>query len=78
MPELVADEHFRARDVIVTAERAGGEPFEQTGFVLAGMDHDQAAPVVRDATVTDTDALLAEVGYTAEAIASLRAEGAVA
>lgn len=78
VPELTADEHFRARDVIVTAERSGGEPFEQTGFVLAGMDRQQPAPQVRDATVTDTDALLAEVGYTPEAIASLRAEGAVA
>ncbi|MBX3284869.1 MAG: CoA transferase [Actinobacteria bacterium] len=78
VPELAADEHFRARDVIVTAEREGGDPFEQTGFVLAGMDRHQPAPHVRDATTTDTDALLAEVGYSAEAIASLRAEGAVA
>jgi alpha-methylacyl-CoA racemase len=78
VPELTVDEHFRARDVIVTAERAAGESFEQTGFVLAGMDRAQPAPQVRDATATDTDALLAEVGYTAEAIASLRAEGAVA
>jgi alpha-methylacyl-CoA racemase len=78
VPELTADEHFRARDVIVTAEREGGGSFEQTGFVLAGMDRDQPAPLVRDATVTDTDALLAEVGYDLETIASLRAEGAIA
>ena len=78
VPELVEDEHFRARDAIVTAHRVDGDAFEQTGFVLAGMDHGQAAPVVRDATVTDTDALLASVGYDADTIASLRAEGAVA
>jgi hypothetical protein len=42
------------------------------------MDHDQAAPVVRDGTVTDTDAVLADAGYDADAIAALRAEGAVA
>ena len=42
------------------------------------MGHGQGAPIVRDATVTDTDALLAEVGYDADTVASLRAEGAVA
>ena len=78
VPELVEDAQYRARDAIVTAHRPGHDAFEQVGFVLAGMDHDQAAPIVRDATVTDTGALLAEVGYDAETIASLRAEGAVA
>ena len=78
VPDLVEDEHFRERDAIVTAHRPGHDAFEQVGFVLAGMDHDQAAPMVRDATATDTDDLLAEVGYDAEAIVALRAEGAVA
>ena len=63
---------------MVSATRTGGESFEQTGFVLAGMDRDQPAPVVREATATDTDSVLAEVGYDAEAIADLRARGAVA
>jgi alpha-methylacyl-CoA racemase len=78
VPELVEDAQYRARDAIVTAHRPGAAAFEQVGFPLAGMDHDQVAPVVRDATVTDTGAVLAEVGYDAESIASLRAEGAVA
>lgn len=78
VPELVEDEHYRARGAIVTAHRPGHEAFEQVGFPLAGMGHDQATPVVRDATVTDTGAVLAEVGYDADTIASLRAEGAVA
>jgi alpha-methylacyl-CoA racemase len=78
VPELAEDAQYRARDAIVTAHRADAPAFEQVGFVLAGMDHDQAAPIVRDATVTDTGALLAEVGYDADTIASLRAEGAVA
>ena len=78
VPDLVEDEHFRDREVIVTAHRPGHDAFEQVGFVLAGMDHDQGAPIVRDATATDTDALLAEAGYDADAIAALRAEGAVA
>mgnify|MGYP000042896478 FL=1 len=78
VPELVEDDHFRAREAIITAHRPGHDAFEQVGFVLAGMDHDQAAPVVREGTITDTDALLAEAGYDADAIATLRAEGAVA
>jgi crotonobetainyl-CoA:carnitine CoA-transferase CaiB-like acyl-CoA transferase len=64
--------------VIVTAHRPDADAFEQVGFVLAGQAKDQAAPVVREATVTDTDAVLVEAGYSAEAIAALRAEGAVA
>jgi alpha-methylacyl-CoA racemase len=78
VPELVADEHYRARDVIVTAERPGHDAFEQVGFVLAGMDRSQPSPTVRDATETDTDALLAAAGLSPEQIAALRAEGAVA
>ncbi len=78
VPELVEDVQYRARDAIVTAHRPDHPAFEQVGFVLAGMDHDQSAPIVRDGTVTDTGALLAEAGYDAEAIAFLRAEGAVA
>lgn len=78
VPELVEDEQFRARDAVITAHRVGADAFEQVGFVLAGMDHGQGAPVVRDATETDTDALLAEAGYDPETIAALRAEGAVA
>jgi len=78
VPELVDDPHFRARSVIVTADRPGHEPFEQTGFVLAGQDREQPTPVVRDATVTDTDALLAAAGYSPTEIDTLRAQGAVA
>jgi alpha-methylacyl-CoA racemase len=78
VPDLVEDEHFRDRDVIVTAHRPDDDAFEQVGFVLAGQAKDQAAPIVRDATATDTDAVLAEAGYSVDDIAALRAEGAVA
>lgn len=78
VPELVEDDHYRDREVIITAHRPGHDAFEQVGFVLAGMDHGQHAPVVRDGAITDTDDLLAAVGYDAHAIAALRAEGAVA
>ena len=78
IPEVVADPHLRARNVFVEAERTNGEHFGQVGWVLAGMARDQAAPLVRDATVTDTDALLADAGFDSETLAAMRAEGVLA
>ena len=78
VPELVHDAHLRARDVFVEATAAERGAFEQVGWVLAGMDREQPGPVVRDATITDTDALLGEVGYSAAEIAALREQGAAA
>jgi alpha-methylacyl-CoA racemase len=77
VPELVRDAHLRSRNAFVQATAEHGE-FEQVGWVFAGMDRDQPGPVVRDATVTDTDALLGEVGYSAAEIAALREQGAAA
>ncbi len=78
VPELVRDAHLRARNVFVEASAPEQGTFEQVGWVLAGMDRGQPGPVVRAATVTDTDALLAEVGYSAAEIAALRDEGVAA
>jgi alpha-methylacyl-CoA racemase len=78
VPELVRDAHLRARDVFVEATATGHGAFEQVGWVLAGMDRAQGGPVVRDATVTDTDAVLREAGYSAAEIAALRNEGVAA
>jgi alpha-methylacyl-CoA racemase len=78
VPELVNDAHLRARDVFVRASAPDHGPFEQVGWVLAGMDRNQPGPTVRPATVTDTDALLREVGYSAAEITALRAEGVAA
>jgi alpha-methylacyl-CoA racemase len=78
VPELVHDAHLRARHVFVDATAAEHGEFEQVGWVLAGMDRDQPGPVVRDPTVTDTDALLGEVGYSAAEIVALREEGVAA
>ena len=78
MPELVRDAHLRARHVFVEATAAEHGGFEQVGWVFAGMDRAQPGPVVRDATITDTDALLREVGYSAAEIAALRDEGVAA
>jgi alpha-methylacyl-CoA racemase len=78
VPEVVRDAHLRARDVFVEATAPAHGRFEQVGWVLAGMDRDQPGPVVRDATVTDTDALLKEAGYSVAEIAALREEGVAA
>jgi alpha-methylacyl-CoA racemase len=78
VPELVSALHFRERAVFTKATADGHDDFEQVGWVLAGMDRTQPAPIVREATVTDTDALLREVGYSASEIATLREEGVAA
>jgi alpha-methylacyl-CoA racemase len=78
IPEVVADPHLQARNVFVEARRTEGPAFRQVGWVLAGMDREQPPPVVRDATVTDTDALLIGAGFDEHTVASLRAEGVVA
>ena len=39
--------------------------FEQVGWVLAGMERDQVPEELRSSSVTDTDELLADAGYTA-------------
>lgn len=72
VPELVRDEHFRARNVFVDAGQT-----EQAGWLFAGMDRERAGEI-RDLTVTDTDALLRDAGYTAEEIRALRDEGVAA
>ncbi|MEP6626132.1 MAG: CaiB/BaiF CoA-transferase family protein [Acidimicrobiia bacterium] len=78
VPELVRDDHLRARDVFVTATREAGDEFEQVGWVLAGADRSQPGPVAREPGFTDTDAILDEAGFSSKDIAMLREEGAVA
>jgi alpha-methylacyl-CoA racemase len=78
VPELVKEPHFRERDVFVQATSAGHGEFEQVGWVFAGMDRHQPGPEARDATVTDTEALLGEAGFSAAEIAAMREEGVAA
>jgi alpha-methylacyl-CoA racemase len=77
IPEVAADAHLRARRDFVDAQRDGAESFEQVGWVLAGMDRAQQS-VVREPTVTDTDALLVAAGLDAATVAQLRSEGVIA
>jgi alpha-methylacyl-CoA racemase len=78
VPELVEAANFRERDVLVPATMDGRDDFEQVGWLFAGMDRAQAPAVARDATVTDTDALLGEAGYSAAEVMAMREEGVAA
>jgi alpha-methylacyl-CoA racemase len=74
--EVAGDPQFVARGAVVEAEHPVHGPFRQLGPVLAGSAaFDGAVP---DTTVTDTDAVFGEAGLTADEIARLRTEGAVA
>ena len=75
VPELVGAAQFRERHVFTHATASERGQFEQVGWILAGMERRQPDPAVRDATETDTDALLGELGYSAAEIAQLRAQG---
>jgi alpha-methylacyl-CoA racemase len=78
VPELVDDPHVIARGLVATAERPDGGTFRQLGTLLAGTDTARRTFTVRDATATDTDALLAAAGMGDDEINELRAAGAVA
>ena len=75
--KLVQDPHLRARHDFVHAHHADHGDFEQVGWVLAGMERDQPEPQLRDSSVTDTDQLLADVGYSAPELADLRRKGTI-
>ncbi len=78
VPELVEDPHLVARRAFADAHADGHGNFRQVGYVLAGMERGQPTVEVRLSAVTDTDALLVAVGLEPEAVAALRAEGAIA
>ncbi len=78
VPEVVADEHFRARSVFVRAARAHAAEFEQVGWTLAGANRAQPTPLVREPGFTDTEAVLRTAGFSPAEIVALADEGAVA
>jgi len=77
IPELVQDEHLRARGSFIRAEHAEHGAFEQVAPVLAGAERAQPVHRVRPPETTDTDALLAETGMDSREIEKLRADGVV-
>lgn len=76
--EVVSDPQLVARGVVVEAEHPVHGRFRQLGPLLAGMDPAPEVTPVPDVTVTDTDAVLAEIGLTQEDIDGLRSSGVVA
>jgi alpha-methylacyl-CoA racemase len=78
VPELIDDEQYAARGAFVDAEHPEHGTFRQVGPVLAGMVHTEAAYAVRDASLTDTDELLAAAGLSAAECAQLHEAGVVA
>ncbi len=75
--EVAADPQFAARGAIVEATHPQRPPFRQLGPLLAGTPR-QDRYRLRDATLTDTPALLAGAGLTSAEIDGLLAEGVIA
>jgi alpha-methylacyl-CoA racemase len=78
VPEAIADEQFVARGDFVDAVHPEQGTFRQVGPVFAGMQRPDAPYEARDATITDTDAVLAGAGFSADEIAKLQDAGVVA
>jgi alpha-methylacyl-CoA racemase len=78
VPELVDDPQVQARGLVAEAEHPTQGSFRQLGTLLAGTDTTRAHFDVRDATVTDTDELLAAAGMDADHIRALRDRGVIA
>jgi len=76
--DICEDPHFRAREMIVSQETRDGYAVDVPGVVpkLSATPGTlrSSAPHLGD----DTDVVLAEAGFTAEAIAALRTQGVVA
>jgi len=76
--EAVDDEQFVARGDFVDAHHATHGTFQQVGPVFAGMERSREPYEARDATRTDTDALLAAAGLSADEVAKLHDAGVIA
>jgi alpha-methylacyl-CoA racemase len=78
VPELVEDPQVAARGSVVSAHHPRAGEFRQLGAVLAGQEDASGSVSVPDWSVTQTDDLLAAVGYDADTVARLRTEGVIA
>jgi alpha-methylacyl-CoA racemase len=75
--EVAADPAIADRGALATAHATAGEDFVQLAPLLAGAERAPAYQLP-DRTTTDTDAVLAACGFTAEETATLREQGVVA
>jgi alpha-methylacyl-CoA racemase len=76
--ELVADPQLAARGAFGEAASESGRRIRQLAPVLAGMPRPSEPVRVRDASVSDTEALLAEAGLERGKIEALREAGVIA
>ncbi|MGH9211095.1 MAG: CaiB/BaiF CoA transferase family protein [Acidimicrobiales bacterium] len=80
--EVVDDPQFAARGAVIEAKHPARGSFRQLGPVLAGSTlpapGSHGVVELSDPAATATDLLLAEVGYSSQEIAALRADGVVA
>ena len=76
--ELVNDPHFTSRGAFVEVEHPEHGCFRQVGPVLAGAERPEAVETLESSHTRHTDALLREVGLSADEIAALHEEGVVA
>jgi alpha-methylacyl-CoA racemase len=75
--EIIEDPQFQAREAFVEAQHPTEGAFRQLAPVLAGMDRPEGPIPVPDWSLTNTDALLAEVGFAENKIKDLRARGII-
>jgi alpha-methylacyl-CoA racemase len=76
--ELPKDPHYASRGAFVRAQHPRHGTFRQLAPLLAGTDRTATGQRVPDASITDTDALLAAAGMDAAEIAALRSGGVIA
>jgi alpha-methylacyl-CoA racemase len=76
--ELARDPHLAARGAFGEAVDAAGRRFRQLAPPLAGMPRPSEPVPVRDASVSDTAALLADAGLSPAQIEALRTSGVIA
>jgi alpha-methylacyl-CoA racemase len=76
--ELARDPQLAARGAFGEAVDAAGRRFRQLAPALAGMPRASAPVRVRDASASDTEALLAEAGLAQDEIRTLRESGVIA
>jgi alpha-methylacyl-CoA racemase len=77
IPELVEEPHWRRRGVFMQAEHPEHGRFDQLAPVLAGGVRKQPLHRVRPADETDSDEVFGGLGFAADEIEKLRADGAV-
>ncbi|ACL59761.1 CaiB/BaiF CoA transferase family protein [Methylobacterium nodulans] len=76
--DIVADPHYAARDMILTAELPDGTPVKMPGIVPKLSETPGEVRWSGPALGAHTDAVLSELGFDEPAIAALRQAGAVA